>query len=55
MLKILKRLGFGKCHECGNYTSHKQQFADDIDEEGNATGYEDFCCDVCWERLQEIL
>lgn len=43
----------GKCCQCGKDTFDIHPFADDVDEDGQPTGYNDFCCDNCFESLQE--
>jgi len=42
----------GKCIVCGKKTEDKHLFADDFRGE---SGYWVYCCDECWEYLQEKL
>jgi hypothetical protein len=43
----------GKCCQCGELTQHTEIIADDVDEEGNATGCRDYCCERCYDRLND--
>lgn len=45
----------GKCMKCGEMTEERHKFTDDFDEEGQPTGYSEWCCDECFDDLQESL
>jgi len=43
-----------KCICCGQLTDEMNMIADDVDEDGQPTGYRDFCHNTCYEYMQEI-
>jgi len=47
-----KEIKKGKCIHCGKWTIDQHKFTDDSDDE---IGYLDWCCDNCYEDLQESL
>ena len=56
LYKLLRKwLKISKCCRCGKWTRTKHPFADDIDEEGQPTGYMDYCCDECFNYFLERL
>jgi hypothetical protein len=48
--KELEQKKKGKCVVCGRLTEDRHYFTDD-----GESSYLDFCCDECWEYLQERL
>jgi hypothetical protein len=48
-----QQVKMGKCIYCGETTEETQVIADDVDEEGQATGCREWCCPNCYENMKD--